>query len=59
MLFLYALLSQANAGTFYFADIGVRGYARAGAYVASANDITAQWYNPAALTRVEKGMFGK
>ncbi len=58
MLLLAALLSQASAGTFYFADIGLRGYARAGAYVASVDDITAQWYNPAALTRVEKGMFG-
>jgi len=58
MLFLVALLSQAQAGTLYFADIGLRGYARAGAFIASNNDITAQWYNPAALTRVEKGMFG-
>ena len=55
---LFALLSMAQASTFYFADIGVKGYARAGAMIASVDDVTAQWYNPAAFTRVEKGMFG-
>jgi len=55
---LFALLSMAQASTFYFADIGVKGYSRAGAMIASVDDVTAQWYNPAAFTRVEKGMFG-
>ena len=55
---LMTMLPSANASTFYFSDIGVKGYARAGAFIASVDDVTAQWYNPAAFTRVEKGMFG-
>ena len=60
MLFslLIALSPHAHASTFYFSDIGVKGFARGGAFIAGVDDISAQWYNPAALTRVEKGMFG-
>ena len=52
------LCSLSEAATFYLADIGVRGMARGGAFVAGASDISAQWYNPAALTRVKGGMVG-
>ena len=55
---LMTIIPSADASTFYFSDIGVKGYARAGAFIASVDDVTAQWYNPAAFTRVEKGMFG-
>ena len=53
-----SLLPTAEASTFYFSDIGVKGYARGGAFIAGVDDVSAQWYNPAAFTRVEKGMFG-
>jgi long-chain fatty acid transport protein len=55
---IQATLSNAYSSTFYFSDIGVKGYSRAGAFIAGVDDVTAQWYNPAAFTRVEKGMFG-
>lgn len=49
---LLHLASFAHASTYYLSDIGVRGYARGGAFVAGANDLSAQWYNPSALTRL-------
>lgn len=54
----FLLTTTAQASTFYLSDIGVRGMSRGGAYVAGANTISAQWYNPAALTRIKGGMFG-
>ena len=57
-MLLLSLLSLSEASTFYLADIGVRGMARGGAFVAGASDISAQWYNPAALTRIKGGMVG-
>jgi len=49
-----AISSQAHAAGFYFSDIGVRAYSRGGAFVAGADDLTAMYYNPAALTRLER-----
>ena len=40
---LLTILPTADASTFYFADIGVKGYARAGAFIASVDDVSAQW----------------
>ncbi len=48
-------INQAHASGYYFTDIGVRGFSRAGANVAGANDMTALWYNPATLTRLDRG----
>ena len=42
------------ASAYYFSDIGVRGFARGGAFIAGADDLTALYYNPAALTRLER-----
>jgi long-chain fatty acid transport protein len=52
------LVATTHASTFYLSDIGPRGMSRGGAYVAGANTISSQWYNPATLTRVKGGMFG-
>ena len=52
---LFLLTSLAHAGGYYFSDIGVRAYSRGGAFVAGADDLTALYYNPAALTRLRRG----
>ena len=49
---LYLLSSIAQGAAYYFSDIGVRAYSRGGAFVAGADDLTALYYNPAALTRM-------
>jgi len=54
MVFGLGLSSQAQAAGYYFSDIGVRGFSRGGAFVAGADDLTALYYNPAALTRLER-----
>ncbi len=41
--------SSAHAGGLFIPDIGTRSLGRAGAYVASGDDPTALWYNPANL----------
>jgi len=56
MLALLTLLAPAaHAGGYYFSDIGVRAFSRGGAFVAGADDLTALYYNPAALTRLGRG----
>ncbi len=50
---LLALSPAARAAGFYFTDTGTRGMARAGAFVAGADDLSAQYYNPAALTQLD------
>jgi long-chain fatty acid transport protein len=40
---------DARAGGFYLPDRGVRAFSRGGAFVASCDDLSALWYNPAAL----------
>ncbi len=52
---LVLLASVAHAGGYYFSDIGVRAFSRGGAFVAGADDLTALYYNPAALTRLDRG----
>ena len=42
----------AQASTYYLSDVGIRAMGRGGAFVAGADDISAQWYNPSALTRI-------
>ncbi|NOY24249.1 MAG: hypothetical protein GXP62_00085 [Oligoflexia bacterium] len=54
-LFLSALLSpSAHAAGYYFTDSGTRGMARAGAFIAGADDLSAQYYNPAALMHLDR-----
>jgi len=56
MLFLYSLLiSGADAAGFYFSDVGVRSFARGGAVVAGSDDLSAMYYNPAALINIDQG----
>ncbi len=50
---LLALVSLAQPAGFTLVDSGVRGQGRAGAFVAGADDISAQWYNPAALSSMQ------
>lgn len=51
------MIQPGHASAYYFTDIGVRGFSRAGANVVGANDLTALWYNPAALTNIKRGQF--
>lgn len=46
------LAAPAWAGAFLLVDSGVRAQGRAGAFVAGADDLSAQWYNPAALDTI-------
>ena len=48
---IYFLLTTTAQASLYFLDSSVRGHVMRRAYVAGANTISAQWYNPAALTR--------
>ncbi|MCB9778686.1 MAG: outer membrane protein transport protein [Alphaproteobacteria bacterium] len=45
----------ADAAGFYFTDSGTRAMSRAGAFVAGADDLSAQYYNPAALINLDRG----
>ena len=50
ILSLFLLVPQvARAGGFYLPDRGVRAMSRGGAFVVSADDLSAMWYNPANL----------
>ena len=46
-----------EASTYYMSDVGIRAMGRGGAFVAGADDISAQWYNPSALTRIHGSHF--
>jgi long-chain fatty acid transport protein len=46
---LLAALPTAHAAGYYTSDIGTRGMSRGGAYIAGNRDLSAQFYNPAAL----------
>lgn len=52
MLLLLAI--QAQAASYYFLDSGTRAIGRGGAFVAGADDLSAQYYNPAALTHIDR-----
>ena len=51
---LLLLSPSADAAAYYFMDTGTRGLARAGAYVAGVRDLSAQYYNPAGLIRLQR-----
>ena len=52
LLPLLLVSSPAWSAAYYFLDAGTRGLSRGGAFVAGADDISAQWYNPAGLIHV-------
>ena len=52
---LLALSLPSEGAAYYFVDAGTRGMARGGAYVAGNKDLTAQYYNPAALINLDSG----
>ena len=54
---LSMLGSTAEASGYYFTDAGTRGMSRGGAFIASANDLSAQYYNPAALINLKRSQF--
>ncbi|MFZ5478977.1 MAG: OmpP1/FadL family transporter [Myxococcota bacterium] len=55
-MLLAALASPALASAYYFLDSGTRAIGRGGAFIAGADDLSAQYYNPAALAHVERPM---
>lgn len=54
LLLAAALSPQADAAAFYFPDTGTKGMARSGAFTAGADDLSAQFYNPAALIHLDR-----
>lgn len=46
--------ASADAAAYYFLDAGTRALARGGAFVAGSDDLSAQYYNPAALGNLER-----
>lgn len=56
-MLLLVLASTADASAYYVADVGTRSLGRGGAFIAGVDDTTAQYYNPAALTRIDGGQF--
>jgi long-subunit fatty acid transport protein len=54
MIALLLLSGAADAAAYYFLDAGTRGMSRAGAFVASVDDLSAQYYNPAGLIRLQR-----
>ncbi len=57
LLLLAALSTPAHAASYYFLDSGTRAIARGGAFVVGADDLSAQYYNPAALVNLDRPMF--
>lgn len=51
---LLLLAQVASASGFFLPDSGVRAMGRAGAYTAGADDLSAQYHNPAALIRLDR-----
>jgi len=54
-LALVAPAHEARAGAFYLPERGARALSLGGAFIAGADDLNAQWLNPAALTRLSDG----
>ena len=55
VLLQFVTAGRAQASAYYFSDIGVRSFSRGGAFIAGVDDLTALYYNPAALTRLKRG----
>jgi len=51
---LLAIMPTAEAAGYYTTDIGTRGMSRGGAYIAGNRDLSAQFYNPAALINLQR-----
>ncbi len=51
---LLAVLPASQAAGYYTTDIGTRGMSRGGAYIAGNRDLSAQFYNPAALINLKR-----
>jgi long-chain fatty acid transport protein len=49
---ILATLSTGQASGYFYPDVGVGAIGRGGANVAGADDLSALWYNPAALRRI-------
>ena len=54
LLAAVACPGAARAAGFYSTDAGVRAYGRGAAFTAGVDDVSAQYWNPAALTRVRR-----
>ncbi|MDP2306214.1 MAG: outer membrane protein transport protein [Pseudomonadota bacterium] len=52
----WLLATPAFASGYYYIDSGVRAIGRGGAYVVGADDLSAQYYNPAALGNIKRPM---
>lgn len=53
-MLLALILSQAHASSYYFLDSNARGIGRGGANIIGADDLSAQYYNPAALMNITR-----
>jgi long-chain fatty acid transport protein len=53
---LWLLAAPALASGYYYIDSGARGIGRGGAFIVGADDLSAQYYNPAALANIERPM---
>jgi len=56
LAFALPTANDAHAGAFYLPERGARALALGGAFIAGADDLNAQWLNPAALTRLSAGL---
>ena len=54
---MLATLSTGHASGYFYPDVGVSALGRGGANVAGADDLSALWYNPAALRRIKGNRF--
>lgn len=50
-----ALPTASHAAGYYFTDAGTKALGRGTAFVAGVDDLSAQYYNPAALSRLDRG----
>ncbi len=57
ILLLTLLTPSASAASYYFLDSGTRAIGRGGAFVCGADDISAMYYNPAALVNIDRPIF--
>lgn len=51
---LWLIAAQAHASAYYFLDSGTRAIGRGGAFVVGADDLSAQYFNPAALDHIDR-----